>query len=605
MRKNSLAKQNKPNERKASFWVFLAFYALFGAFIIVQSCLPGDISSSQSELVAKAVAFFINLGSGNATAEVIEPTAIALKNGGEGDTTYLPSIGGVPQIAVGTTTRLWFDVSYPYGKIGVEDGTFDVTATKGASSFAYSVDTGNHVVRIVPSSPCEGAEIKIIAGKLSPYFYAFDAVALPVPDDYAVNFPAVSLHVNETMEVTVGPGDPSKIDMTKFLRYYDPTLLEHSSGDEAVATMDEYGNVRAVGEGSSVLRVGDKSCNLTVAGALPSPGDASLKIDKTSGEVCLLDYGEDTAKYGASFAASVSNLAEGADPSVRWWLTGNEYGLKARIVTTGEDGAGDSVCHIQGYREKGAFLVHAALRADPSVEAAIEAETSEIVPTSMSLLYATSTGEVQTFRALPSSIGVEKTTSVYLKGDFGAIAPTDSNLTVDDVEGDVLVYGENTSSLTLSFPAPGDYSLTVRSEADPSLSVSFSVAVSPVTVSPENVSFHTWVRKNIGHLGLFLCLGVFGCLFWRSFFEGSFRKEWWKFALTNLGIGFLTALTSEAIQLIPSLERGARWMDVGIDVAGFSIGFVATFLVFLAIFLIGFFKSEKRSLGEPKETKRP
>jgi Na+-transporting methylmalonyl-CoA/oxaloacetate decarboxylase gamma subunit len=46
-------------------------------------------------------------------------------------------------------------------------------------------------------------------------------------------------------------------------------------------------------------------------------------------------------------------------------------------------------------------------------------------------------------------------------------------------------------------------------------------------------------------------------------------------------------------------------MDVGIDVAGFSIGFVATFLVFLAIFLIGFFKNEKRSLGEPKETKRP
>jgi hypothetical protein len=248
------------------------FYALFGAFIIVQSCLPGDISSSQSELVAKAVAFFINLGSGNATAEVIEPTAIALKNGGEGDTTYLPSIGGVPQIAVGTTTRLWFDVSYPYGKIGVEDGTFDVTATKGASSFAYSVDTGNHVVRIVPSSPCEGAEIKIIAGKLSPYFLCVRRGGFARPGRLRGEFPRGFPPCNETMEVTVGPGDPSKIDMTKFLRYYDPTLLEHSSGDEAVATMDEYGNVRAVGEGSSVLRVGDKSCNLTVAGAFAKPG---------------------------------------------------------------------------------------------------------------------------------------------------------------------------------------------------------------------------------------------------------------------------------------------------------------------------------------------
>ncbi|MCI2111509.1 MAG: VanZ family protein [Bacilli bacterium] len=600
MRKSSLTKENKPSQRKASFWAFLAFYAFFGAFILVQSCLPGDISSSQSELVAQAVAFFVNLGSGNATAEVIEPTAIALKDGVEGDTTYLPSIDGVPQIAVGTTTRLWFEVSYPYGKIGVEDGTFEVTAAKGGDSFAYSVDTGNHVVRIVPSSPCEGAEIKIVAGKLPPYFYAFDAVALPAPDDYAVDFPATSLRVNETMEVTVGPGESSQIDMTKFLRYYDPTLLEHSSGDERVATIDEYGNVRAVGEGSSLLRVGDKTCRLTVAGALPSPGGASLGIEKTSGEVRLLDYGEDAAKYGASFAARVSGLAEGADPSVRWWLTGNEYGLKARIVS-----AGDSVCHIQGYREKGAFIVHAALRAEPSAEAAIEAETSEIVPSSMSLLYATSTGEAQSFRALPSSIRVEKTTSVYLKGDFGGTAPTDSNLTVDDLEGDVLVYGENTSSLTLSFPATGDYSLTVRSEADPSLSVSFSVMVSPATVSPENASFHIWVRKNIGHLGLFLCLGVFGCLFWHSFFEGPFRKEWWKFALTNLGIGFLTALTSEAVQLIPSLERGARWMDVGIDMAGFSIGFVVAFLVFLALFLVGFLKREKKPLGPPKETKRP
>lgn len=589
-------------KRKPSFWVFLAFYAFFGVFITVQSCLPSSASSEQSELIARIVAYFANLGDNGKTAEVIEPTKITLKDGKEGDSTYLPSVDGVPQVVVGTTTRLWFDVSYPYGKVGIEDDSFAVTATKGEGHFSYTLDAGNHVVRIIPSEPFAGAEISIVAGKLDPYVYKFDAVARPAPTDFSISLSKSDLKINETALITVGPTSESGQSMTNFLRYFDPESLDCSSSNSSVATIDRKGNVRALSEGGATLSVGGQTVSVSVAGSLPSSSGASISLSEATGSAHLLDYGESTSTHGATYKATISSLPSGADGSVFFSLADGDNGLRARIVEMGIGEDSLPYCVVQGYRKAGDYTIKASLRSAPDITASKTGSVTPLVASEMSLVYSKSTGNSQSFSALPSSLSVEKTTSVYLKGSFGVLTPTDSSLHVKSHDEGLLIYGDDTGFVTISFPSTGTYGVSLVSNSNPSLQADVTFTVTPANVTPDNTSFIVWVRKNIGHLGLFMCFGVFGILFWRSFFGGDFRKQWWKYLASALGAGFLLACLSEAIQAIPALERGSSWVDVGIDTAGSSIGAAITFLVFAVIFLVQLIKKKKEA---PKDPDKP
>lgn len=573
---------NKKSKRKTSFWVFLSLYAFFAAFIVVQSCLPGSVSASQSELIASWVAFFANLKDNGKTAAVIEPTAIALKAGSEGDTTYLPPLNGVPQVALGTTTRLWYSVTYPLGSIGIEDDTFVVTATKNADCFSLVTDSGNHVVRIVPMKPCLGASISVQAGKLSPVSYSFDAVALPSPTDYRISASTTDLKINESAVITVSSSSQNQTD---FHRYYDPAKLAYSSSDPSVVSVTNDGLVAAKSEGTANVTVGSQSLSFTVSGALPAPTNPTLAVSRVSGELHLQDYGLSEAVCGATYKAVFSSLAEGSDKTVAWSLSNNDYLLKARIVSSGYDEDGNPICHVMGYRQTGAIKVLCTYGNDRSAHGSFDDEVMAVVPSSMSLDYSAATGKEATYSELPSSLSVEKTTSVYLRGNFSPALPSDASIYVTKSSEGLLVYGDKTAHITVSFPSTGDFDLTVASLSNPALTVSVSFHVTPANVAPSNPTFHTWIRKNLGHLGLFVCLGVFGCLFWSAFYEGSFERTYWKLGLTNVGAGFFFAALSEAIQRIPALQRDGEWSDVGIDMIGFVIGFLAVFLVFLTIWL--------------------
>jgi VanZ family protein len=590
---------NKKAKHKASYWVFFGLYAFFAAFIVIQSSLPGSVSASQSEMIATIVAFFANLSDNGKTTEIIHPTSIALKAGSEGDTTYLPKVAGVPQIAVGTTTRLWFDVSYPFGKIGIADDSFAVTATKGSEAFSLVTDAGNHTVRIIPSAVYKGAMVSIKAGELDPYVYTFDAVSLPAPSSYTVSATKTNLKVNESAAISVLSATGQS--QTDFLRYFDPSLLAVSSSDSSVLSLSSAGYVLAKKEGTATLTVGDKTIAFTIAGTMESPA-GTVAIRHASGDVYLGDYGSSTETYSSRYEADVT-LTNESDKTVAWSLLNNENGLKARIVETGVSTSGIPYCLVQGYREAGALTLQASLAAAPETKATLDIESLAVVPTSLSLLYASSTGKNVEKVALPSTLSVQKSTSVYLTGDFGNRIPTNSTLSVTSASSDVLVYGDKTSNITLSFPTTGTYAITIASLANPSLTVTTTFTVTPANVSAANGSFHVWVRKNIGHMGLFLCLGVFGYLFWRLFYLGAFKREWWKAVLTNLGIGFGVAALSEAIQRIPGLYRDGEWSDVGIDMLGFAIGALVTFLVFLIIYLIKQHKDKKKNAPTGPEEK--
>ena len=106
-------------------------------------------------------------------------------------------------------------------------------------------------------------------------------------------------------------------------------------------------------------------------------------------------------------------------------------------------------------------------------------------------------------------------------------------------------------------------------------------AVKPETITPQNFDRCAFdLRKAVGHFGLFAFSGVFSSwttyLFSKDTKVGYFLSQ----IMMDLSFGFLMAMLSEFVQVFVDGRSGA-WADVGIDFAGFSLGFLVIFLIFL------------------------
>ena len=105
--------------------------------------------------------------------------------------------------------------------------------------------------------------------------------------------------------------------------------------------------------------------------------------------------------------------------------------------------------------------------------------------------------------------------------------------------------------------------------------------VKPETITPQNFDrFAFDLRKAVGHFGLFALSGLFSSwatyLFSKDTKTGYFLSQ----VIMDLSFGFIVALLSEFVQIFIDGRTGA-WADVGIDFAGFFLGFLIIFQVFL------------------------
>lgn len=92
----------------------------------------------------------------------------------------------------------------------------------------------------------------------------------------------------------------------------------------------------------------------------------------------------------------------------------------------------------------------------------------------------------------------------------------------------------------------------------------------------ENI--HAFIRKAVGHFGIFMVSGIFGWLSARAWLNTSLTV---KFSLT-MGIGILIGSLSEIIQIFAS-NRGPSFGDVVIDSLGFFVGIVIVYLITLPL----------------------
>ena len=107
--------------------------------------------------------------------------------------------------------------------------------------------------------------------------------------------------------------------------------------------------------------------------------------------------------------------------------------------------------------------------------------------------------------------------------------------------------------------------------------------VRPGTVTPENHNaFATFIRKSLGHFGLFVVSGIFSSLAIYYIFKDFKLIKHFLNTIFALSFGLIIAMTTEIIQLnVP--ERSGEFTDVLIDYSGYLLG---AFLVGLVLFLV-------------------
>ena len=105
--------------------------------------------------------------------------------------------------------------------------------------------------------------------------------------------------------------------------------------------------------------------------------------------------------------------------------------------------------------------------------------------------------------------------------------------------------------------------------------------VKPETITAANFDHFAFnIRKIVGHFGLFAVSGLFSS--WATYLFAKDTKA--GFFLTqismDLSFGLVVAFASEFAQIFVDGRTGA-WADVGIDFAGFFLGFSIIFIIFL------------------------
>ena len=594
--------------RKPKVYLFFGFYVALVLLIVIESCMGSSLSGSQSSFFAMLSSWIINLIKGPQIVEVLDPIAI-------GTVTDSSVLGvdeeGYAHIALGTTTLLSIEVKYP-NKVHKDDTfnkSYTITNVLGNKD-DYAIVSNTQVldttiklnVRVVANKKTSDEyKLSVNLANNVKHEYKFKVVDLARPTNFEAVLNKTNIKIGESTTISTKlMGNDARGDRY-YKRYYDISLIERSSSNPSVATVDEYGVVHGINPGTAKIRYGDNEFNVTVSNEhAVVPATNSITLTKTgNNHPNLLDYdyvyeqNETPDLYSVVLKPTFQDTSL-EDKSVSWTIDTNikaklgPYRYDANGFPVYKDAAGNPACRISGYREKGNVKVTCISNADNNVTQTYDLEVEEAVATNFTLNYKT----------LAMSMGEQKIISVALDGFTPKnVNNKDIHITCSDEEA--FTFTNNyTADVTILANKIGDFTLVIKSLSNPTLTKELKVSVTAKqAINEDNFSdFHDFMRKFSGHMLLFLVTTVFGFLYFYYFFDD--KKHRFLFALClALGVSLFVAGLSEFIQLLVP-GRSGTFMDVGIDFLGAVIGMIIVSGIYWLIYWIKSLKKKNRSETE-------
>ena len=590
--------------RNPIVYISLSLYILLIALTIIESCMGNSLSGSQSDFFAKISAFFVNIINGPQVVEKLEPIGI----GSVSDSSYLGySEDGVSNIAIGTTTLVSVEIKYPNKKHkdDVYDKSYTIDKVLGddndyttvMSSHTGQNDTYYIDMRIVANELSDELyQIDINLHNNVKYSHKFHIVELAKPTSYEMRLNKTNLKKGESVTIDTKLLGEKRND-SYLRRYFDLSKLDRSSSNDSVATIDEYGVIHAINEGSATITYGTNSFDIDVSNesiVKPSGNELLVNIDEDSNDnPSLLDYdyvfedGEDSNHYSTLIYADFDD--DTLEDKTVSWTTSDP--LKVKLAPYKYDEEGYPIYHdddnkpcvrVCGYRKKGDVNITCISNADNTLTKSINLNVDEALPTGM---------DINIIDNEEIIAGKQKILSATFNPKN--VNNRDINVEVSDTSL-IEVISNNSASVTLNTLKAGTCHIKVKSLANESLISEFDIKIiAKQVINDDNFTdFASFMRKFAGHFTLFLITAVVGYIFFATYFG----IDKYLFAvIPTLSTGLFTAGLSEFIQIFVDGRSGTP-LDVGIDFAGCFVGVLLSFIVFLVINIIRKKKMNKEKI---------
>ena len=560
---------------KISKWIMLSLAILFNGFIIVYSCLSDKVTNEWSRFVSNIFTNIVN------SVTQKEPDIIPIKDidpiihpeypyhqlpGYEIDeiplgyskeirTTINPDTATNPALTYTTEQN---DIVY-------------INSFANDSAFVTGLKVGDAIIKVSNSDNSVSKEVKVkVVDNIAPLeFYASldnKNIALGNPEgiDFSYHNPNFS---------------PENTDKTR--RYslaYDLTKLTYESSNADVATVDKYGVIHPISEGTSTISVsGNKNdkgkvysykFDITVVpGVEPTPY-TGLEIGGIS-DCYENELFEDNPLANDLYQKLTIKDSNGdLDPKDFIWEASKNFNVKI-------DNHGLMRGNLKPLKADATLTIKATSKKTGQVVSK-EVTIKKQLPTVIYTCFMMGEKEMWSPNKLTAFVGDVVTARVMYDIDSSNL-----NIDVKASDNEMVNIVNKGDSVVLEFKKEGTVDITITSELVPTLSktTTFTITKAGAITKDDYEDLNLTIRKSIGHAMMFGVTQIFTFLAIYMFF---YEKKWYWLALISLGCGIALASISELIQFFIPLRSGT-FIDVLIDLSGVAIGLALVVGILLLI----------------------
>ncbi|NCA94533.1 MAG: hypothetical protein EOM79_00395 [Epsilonproteobacteria bacterium] len=521
--------------KKALNIAIITLAVLLNGLIVFESCLPGGVSVVRSNWLSNIFADIINVFIPG-RVEVVPLESISLV--------------GDQNIIIGTTNR--FSVEY---------------APSNATSKGITFIAGNERINPVQEgSSCfvEGMELgstslTAVSSEDNNIFKTVDITvnARPAPTEFELTVTNSQILNGFSERVIFSIGDYTD---NRAVRYFDTSLVSLESSNPDIATIED-GVIHAKSVGSATIFASDYPSRLVDIEVIENPNPL-VYPDESSWEITgnnvVHIYDMDHAETNFIQLSIDWGETIPSDQSVTWKV---EDELLAKIGVDGK---------LRGYKKTGFTNVIAISNMDTEQQKIFPISVEEVLPTAMDVNIR--------LDGSPLDEEVSVGDTIYISAIFSPDNTT--NLYIDVISSDAAVLAAQIEGRTGKITAKkeGIATITVSSAANPELSETLVFEVMPKkAIDGENyVDFASFIRKSIGHFLLFGVSAIFTTWAFYFILNKVIKKKWFIVLVSGL-FGIAVASVTEMIQLFIPLRSGT-WIDVGINILGYTIFLALTIL---------------------------
>lgn len=534
-------------------YVFLGLSILINVFIIFQSCLDGNKSSSWSHFFSNIFERIINSGEGN-KVETVLPTSMETSYYDSGFSIYNHTLGYESDeeyiIPLGCTKAFNTilepeNVSDKSVKYFCNDNEILNIVQKGTIGYISGAKVGTTTLYIKSQAKedlISSIDIKVI-DLIAPVDFIVEDIVLTKGLNY------LPIDISDDNDLVK---DRDYIDNNSMLsRYYDVSKLELIDYNEDILDIVSIGStkyINALNTGTSSLTVTNGTISKSISVNVIEPTDDEVIFPEEKEYITTPDLMDDYRN----------------DNSIGTPLNGKNViysSLNQLLFRVNEKGS------LIGYRkyngiEEGSVRVTNIF--DPSDYK--DYKVKLVNPTLEDISFTFSSTKMETISQFEFKLEAGNTLTVYINffpsNAFETLTVTSS----DTSKASVSYQG---TSFTLVFLHEGDVTITINGTSVHKELIFHVDKIGKINDSNRN-EFSSFVRKSLGHFLLFMASSFFTSLFFIYLFKELKPKNDYFFSLPTLGGGIFIASLSEIIQyFVPG--RTGSFMDVLVDLLGFII----------------------------------